>query len=45
MRTLKVDVIIIQEVAYMPLRTLSMILAAASSSGTYVIGTYDTHQL
>ncbi|CAB1102471.1 unnamed protein product [Ectocarpus sp. CCAP 1310/34] len=44
-RTLKVDVIIIEEAAYMPLRTLSMILAAAHSSGTHVIGTYDTHQL
>ncbi|CAN0465870.1 unnamed protein product [Ectocarpus sp. 12 AP-2014] len=44
-RTLKVDVIIIEEAAYMPLRTLSMILAAAHSSGTHVIGTYDMHQL
>ncbi|CAM9623129.1 unnamed protein product, partial [Hapterophycus canaliculatus] len=44
-RTLKVDVIIIEEAAYMPLRTLSMILAAAHCSGTHVIGTYDTHQL
>ncbi|CBJ27580.1 hypothetical protein Esi_0075_0065 [Ectocarpus siliculosus] len=44
-RTLKVDVIIIEEAAYMPLRTLSMILAAARCSGTHVIGTYDTHQL
>ncbi|CAB1112833.1 unnamed protein product [Ectocarpus sp. CCAP 1310/34] len=44
-RTLKVDVIIIEEAAYMPLRTLSMVLAAAHSSGTHVIGTYDTHQL
>ncbi|CAB1116244.1 unnamed protein product [Ectocarpus sp. CCAP 1310/34] len=44
-RTLKVDVIIIEEAAYMPLRTLRMILAAAHSSGTHVIGTYDTHQL
>ncbi|CAB1099457.1 unnamed protein product [Ectocarpus sp. CCAP 1310/34] len=44
-RTLKVDVFIIEEAAYIPLRTLSMILAAAHSSGTHVIGTYDTHQL
>ncbi|CAB1096373.1 unnamed protein product [Ectocarpus sp. CCAP 1310/34] len=44
-RTPKVDVFIIEEAASMPLRTLSMILAAASSSGTHVIGTYDTHQL
>ncbi|CAB1116215.1 unnamed protein product [Ectocarpus sp. CCAP 1310/34] len=44
-RTLNVDVIIIEEAAYMPLRTLSMILAAAHCSGTHVIGTYDTHQL
>ncbi|CAN0341091.1 unnamed protein product [Ectocarpus sp. 6 AP-2014] len=44
-RTLKVDVIIIEEAAFMPLRTLSMILAAARCSGTHVIGTYDTHQL
>ncbi|CAB1105891.1 unnamed protein product [Ectocarpus sp. CCAP 1310/34] len=44
-RTLKVDVIIIEEAACMPLRTLRMILAAAHSSGTHVIGTYDTHQL
>ncbi|CAN0441584.1 unnamed protein product [Pylaiella littoralis] len=44
-RTLKADVIIIEEAAYMPLRTLSTILAAAHCSGTHVIGTYDTHQL
>ncbi|CAB1101988.1 unnamed protein product [Ectocarpus sp. CCAP 1310/34] len=44
-RTLKADVIIIEEAAYMPLRTLSMILAAAHCNGTHVIGTYDTHQL
>ncbi|CAN0508022.1 unnamed protein product, partial [Laminaria digitata] len=29
----------------MPIRTLSMILAAAHSSGAHVIGTFDTHQL
>ena len=29
----------------MPIRALSMILAAAHSSGAHVIGTYDTHQL
>ncbi|CAN0325164.1 unnamed protein product, partial [Ectocarpus sp. 6 AP-2014] len=44
-RTRKVDVIIIEEAAYMPLRTLSMLLTAAMSSGTHVIGTYDMHQL
>ncbi|CAM9948387.1 unnamed protein product [Ectocarpus sp. 6 AP-2014] len=44
-RTRKVDVIIIEEAAYIPLRTLSMLLTAAMSSGTHVIGTYDTHQL
>ena len=42
---LKVDVIIIEEAAYMPLRTLSMVMAAAYGSGTHVIGTYDVHQL
>eukprot|EP00903_Cladosiphon_okamuranus_P014899 g13796.t1 len=44
-RTLKVDVVIIEEAAYMPLRTLSMVMAAAHGSGTHVIGTYDVHQL
>ncbi|CAN0473908.1 unnamed protein product, partial [Hapterophycus canaliculatus] len=41
----RVDVVIIEEAAYMSLHALSMILAAAHSSGVHVIGTYDTHQL
>lgn len=41
----RVDVVIIEEAAYMPVRTLSMILAAAQSSGAHVIGTFDIHQL
>lgn len=35
----------VEEAAYMPIRTLSMILAAAHSSDAKVIGTFDTHQL
>ncbi|CAB1113970.1 unnamed protein product [Ectocarpus sp. CCAP 1310/34] len=41
----RVDVVIIEEAVYMSLHALSMILAAAHSSGVHVIGTYDTHQL
>ncbi|CAB1108591.1 unnamed protein product [Ectocarpus sp. CCAP 1310/34] len=41
----RVDVVIIEEAAYMSLHVLSMILAAAHSNGVHVIGTYDTHQL
>ncbi|CAM9767386.1 unnamed protein product, partial [Laminaria digitata] len=44
-RTPKVDVVIVEEAPYMQIRTLSMILAAAHSSGAHVIGTFDTHQL
>ncbi|CAN0594434.1 unnamed protein product, partial [Laminaria digitata] len=44
-RTPRVDVVIVEEAAYIPIRTLSMILAAAHSSGAHVIGTFDTHQL
>ncbi|CAN0535314.1 unnamed protein product, partial [Ectocarpus sp. 8 AP-2014] len=41
----RVDVVIIEEAAYMSLHALSMIFAATHSSGVHVIGTYDTHQL
>ena len=41
----RVDVVIIEEAAYMSLHALSMILAASHSTGAHVIGTYDTHQL
>ncbi|CAB1110488.1 unnamed protein product [Ectocarpus sp. CCAP 1310/34] len=41
----RVDVVKIEEAAYMSLHALSMILAAAHSKGVHVIGTYETHQL
>lgn len=44
-RTFNAEALIIEEAAFMSLLTLSMILAAAQSSGAHVIGTYDTHQL
>ena len=44
-RTPKVDVVIVEEAAYVSIRTLSVILAAAHSSGAHVIGIFDTHHL
>ena len=44
-RTPRVDVVVVEEAADMPIGTLSMILVAAHSSGAHVIGTFDTHQL
>jgi hypothetical protein len=40
-----VSIVILEEVAYVQTRTLSMILAAAEHRGMHVIATYDMHQL
>eukprot|EP00611_Tribonema_gayanum_P013373 TRINITY_DN2425_c0_g1_i4.p1 TRINITY_DN2425_c0_g1~~TRINITY_DN2425_c0_g1_i4.p1 ORF type:complete len:351 (+),score=51.32 TRINITY_DN2425_c0_g1_i4:260-1312(+) len=41
----RVDAVILEEAAYVPLRTLSMVCAAAAHVGAHVIATYDVHQL
>jgi hypothetical protein len=40
-----VSIVILEEVAYVQTRNLSMILAAAEHRGMHVIATYDKHQL
>eukprot|EP00953_Heterococcus_sp_UTEX-ZZ885_P007851 4717-Heterococcus_DN1.PRE.1 len=41
----KVQCVLLEEVAYVPLRALSMVLAAAGHAGVHSIATYDVHQL
>eukprot|EP00953_Heterococcus_sp_UTEX-ZZ885_P007902 4743-Heterococcus_DN1.PRE.1 len=41
----KVECVLLEEVAYVPLRALSMVLAAADHAGVRSIATYDVHQL
>lgn len=41
--SLRADVIVLKEAAYVILRAFSVILAAAHNRGTHVAGTYDLH--
>eukprot|EP00953_Heterococcus_sp_UTEX-ZZ885_P012815 7327-Heterococcus_DN1.PRE.1 len=41
----KVECVLLEEVAYVPLRALSMVLAAADHASVHSIATYDVHQL
>ncbi|KAG5185655.1 hypothetical protein JKP88DRAFT_311408 [Tribonema minus] len=41
----RVDAVILEEAAYVSVRTLSMVRAAAAHVGAHVIATYDVHQL
>jgi hypothetical protein len=41
----KVECVLLEEVAYVPLRALSMVLAAADHASVHSIATYDVYQL